>query len=523
MEQDVVAALEPTTVFSLAGLVYLALAVAAGCHVLLHKQNESAAFSWLGIIVLSPLLGAVMYWLFGVNRIRRRAQAYRPPGTRPPPLGADGAPLVAQATPAALEPRFRQLMHLGAAIHPTPYTGGNAIVALTDGDEGYPRMLRAIEGATGHVLLSSYIFAHDAVGRRFVEALVRAHERGVTVRVLIDGVGVSYGFARTRADRVLRRHGVRSVRFLSALSTTGTRFLNLRNHRKILAVDGRVAFVGGLNIRENNLVAVPGRHRTRDLHFEVRGPLVDQIQDVFVDDWRFASKERGFEVPTGAVGPDEACGSGRESGGGSASGPADGPVREPGGRPGSAADAASGGGVRARVLLDGPDENYAKLQMTMVGAINAARTSVRVVTPYFLPDRTVVNALQLAALRGVAVDIVVPERNNLPFVGWAMQANEWRLAGYGIHLHHSPDPFDHTKLFLVDGTWTLIGSSNWDSRSLELNFEINVECYDGRFAAAMTAVFEAKRASARALGLPPRRALPVRLRNNFFRLFSPYL
>ena len=487
MEADVVAALEPTTVFSLAGLVYLCLAVAAGCHVLLHKQNEGAAFSWLGVIVLSPLLGAVLYWLFGINRIRRRAQASRPDhaARRPPHLDADGEPLAAPVPPTALEPRFRQLMHLGAAIHPTPYTGGNALEPLAGGDEAYPRMLQAIDAATNHVLLASYIFAHDGIGERFVDALARAHERGVTVRVLIDGVGVSYGLFRARADRALRRRGVPCVRFLSALSTTGTRFLNLRNHRKILVVDGRVAFVGGLNIRDDNLSGSGVRHATRDVHFEVTGPVVGQVQAAFVDDWIFASKEHGFAVPA--------------------------PV------------AAHAGRVRARVLLDGPDENYAKLAMTIVGAINAARASVRVASPYFLPDRTIVNALQLAALRGVAVDVLVPERNNLPFVGWAMQANWWRLAEYGIRLHLSPPPFDHSKLFLVDDAFTLVGSSNWDSRSLELNFEINVECYDEGFSARMAELFEAKRAAARALGRPPERALPVRLRNNFFRLFSPYL
>ncbi len=487
MEQDVVAALEPTTVFSVAGLIYLALAIAAGCHVLLNKQNESAAFSWLGIIVLSPLLGALMYWLFGINRIRRRAQAVRPSQatTRPPHLDAHGELVIEPAVPAALAPRFRQLMHLGAAIHPTPYTGGNRLVPLTDGDEAYPRMLAAIDAARDSVLLSSYIFAYDDVGERFVDALARAHERGAAVRVLIDGVGVSYGFARRRADRELRRHGVRSVRFLSALSTTGTRFLNLRNHRKILVVDATTAFVGGLNIRENNLVRAGGKGRTRDVHFEVSGPVVEQIQDVFVEDWRFASQEHDFDVP-----------------------PA----------PGRHA-----GHVRARVLLDGPDENYAKLQMTILAAINAARTSVRVATPYFLPDRTVVAALQMAALRGVKVDILVPARNNLPFVGWAMQANEWRMTEYGIRLHHSPPPFDHSKLFLVDDGWTLVGSSNWDARSLELNFEINLECYDEAFCAQMTRVFDDKCAAATHLGRPGKRALAVRLRNNFFRLFSPYL
>lgn len=490
MAMDVIGTeLEPETVFSLAGVVYLLLAIAAGVHVVLNKQNEGAAFSWLGIIVLSPLLGAVLYWLFGINRIRRRARADRPDrAARLPPHRdetLDGDSLLPHGTRERFEARWQQLMQLGAAIHPEAYVTGNALEPLVDGDEGYPRMLAAIDGARHSVRLSSYIFSHDEIGKRFVDALVAAHERGVHVRVLIDGVGVSYGLRWIRADRALRRRGVTSVRFLSAFSTAGTRFLNLRNHRKILVVDGEVAFVGGLNIRAHNLVASAGRHATRDVHFAVRGPVVAQIDRVFCDDWQFAAKEQlERAVPVEPL------------------------------------DTAS---VQARVLVDGPDEDYAKLQMTMVAAIDVARVSIRIVTPYFLPDRSVINALQLAALRGVHIDVIVPAKSNLPFVGWAMQANRWKLIEYGIHLHESPPPFDHSKLFLIDDQWCLIGSSNWDARSLELNFEINLECYDAALNARLSELVDAKRRLATRLTRVPERPLIIRLRNNFFRLFSPYL
>jgi len=488
---DAVVELEPQTVFSLAGLVYLLLALGAGMHVVLNKQNEGAAFSWLGVIVLSPLLGALLYWLFGINRIRRRARAGRPDGAYRLPPHRDAELDVDRLLPDALldefEPRWRQLMRLGAAIHPEAYTSGNALELLHNGDEAYPRMLAAIDGARETVRLSSYIFSNDVIGQRFVEALARASERGVQVRVLIDGVGISYGLGWIRVDRALRRRGVNTVRFLSTFSTSGTRFLNLRNHRKILLVDGTLAFVGGLNIRDHNLLALGGRHATRDVHFAVRGPVLAQIDRTFRDDWRFAAKERLTAAPVPAPVPaEEGC-------------------------------------VDARVLLDGPDEDYAKLQMTMVAVINAARQRIEIVTPYFLPDRSVLNALQLAALRGVRIDVVVPADNNLPFVGWAMQANAWKLLDYGIRLHESPSPFDHSKLFLVDDLWCLIGSSNWDARSLELNFEINLECYDVAFNACVSRLIAARKRGARRVMGDVRPSLPIRLRNNFFRLFSPYL
>ena len=491
------------TAISVAGVLHVLVVAVVGTHVLLNKQNEGAAFSWLGIVALSPLLGAMLYWVFGINRIRRHARAELPRGEELPGLplerlpdvpvgeGLPGAPLEetdGAALPAwmrALPPRWQGLTRLGLAIHPARYLEGNEIVPLIDGDEAYPAMISAIEGAERSVVLSSYIFEHDAAGRRFVEALVLARERGVSVRVLIDGLGVGYGLSLVRSDRVLRKAGVPTARFLPFLSRAGVRFLNLRNHRKILSVDGRVAFVGGMNIRAGNLLSVPSRHHTRDTHFRVRGPAIDQINAVFADDWQFACGEQ-LSLPSWA--------------GERIAGP-----------------------VVSRVVLDGPDDNYQKLQHTMIGAINVARHSIDVVTPYFLPGRTVVSALEIASLRGVRVRICVPERNNLPFVGWAMRANVARLAGYGIELFESPPPFDHSKLFVVDDRWSLIGSSNWDARSLELNFEINLECYDRTLNARLRRIVSGKLDEARPLGDELAEPLPARLRNNFFRLFSPYL
>jgi cardiolipin synthase len=283
---------------------------------------------------------------------------------------------------------------------------------------------------------------------------------------------------------VLRRHGVATARFLSAWSTTGTRFINLRNHRKILSVDGRVAFVGGLNIRANNLLKSSSGDHTQDVHFLVEGPVINQINDVFVEDWQFAANE-SLELPR--------------------------------------FESAVAGSVVSRVLLDGPDVNYQKLQLTMMAAINTACRNIRIVTPYFIPDGTLINALQLAVLRGVCVELLVPDKNNLKFIDWAMRANESKLLEYGITIYRSKPPFDHSKLFLVDEEWSLIGSSNWDSRSLELNFEINLECYDRAFNRELVELFDARSQQAAAVTGKRDQQLIARLRNNFFRLFSPYL
>jgi len=294
-------------------------------------------------------------------------------------------------------------MRLGTAIHSSDYLWGNQMQALINGDGAYPVMLEAIRNSQKSVVLSSYIFEYDDIGKRFVDELIAASERGVAVRVLIDGLGVGYGLSLVRSDRVLRRRGVKTARFLSFFSSTGTRFINLRNHRKILSVDGEVAFVGGMNIRDNNVLKRPAADHTQDVHFKVRGPVINQINAVFVEDWQFASGET-LDLP-------------RWQGG-------------------------SIGQVSSRVLLDGPDNNYQKLLLTIIGVINVATQHIRIATPYFLPGQNVIQALQLAVLRGVRVEIVVPAKNNLAPVGWAMRANEKKLVDHGIHLYESAAPFD---------------------------------------------------------------------------------
>jgi cardiolipin synthase len=344
-------------------------------------------------------------------------------------------------------------------------------------------MLEAIDAARTSISLCSYIFDNDAAGRRFVEALGRAVERGVQVRVLIDALGARYGWPPITGR--LRRAGVRVARFLPTLLPALMPFMNLRNHRKLLVVDGRVGFTGGMNIREHFL---PGHGDAHDLHFRVEGPVVGQLQETFAEDWAFTTKER-------------------------LRGEAWFPPLEP------------AGPVFARGIPDGPDEDFETLRLTLLGALACARTSVRIITPYFLPDSALVTALNVAALRGVRVDVVLPERLNLPVVQWAATAQLWQVMRPQCRVFLTAPPFDHTKLMVVDGAWCLVGSANWDPRSLRLNFEFDVECYDPELAARLDVLIDERLARARRITLEEvnGRSLPIRLRDGVARLLSPYL
>jgi len=302
----------------------------------------------------------------------------------------------------------------------------------------------------------------------------------------MDGVGARY--SRPPITRDLANRGVRVATFLPSRVPWRTPFMNLRNHRKLLVVDGKIGFAGVMNIREGCLLEEPSSHPVQDLHFRVEGPVVEHLFKTFAADWVFTTGEQ-----------------------------LDGEAW--------ATASAVAGAVAARGIPDGPDEDFENIRWTLEAALGASRSAVRVVTPYFLPEASLIAALRLAAIRGVRVDIVLPERNNLRLVQWAQNAQLWQLLEVGCRIWLSPTPFDHSKLMVIDDDWSLFGSSNWDPRSLRLNFEIVVEAYDRTFAGSLSRIADEKIAGSRRLSLTEvdQRSLPVRLRDGVARLFLPYL
>jgi cardiolipin synthase A/B len=472
----------------LAAAAVAVVAIVASLHAIFHKRNVGTAVAWVGLIWLSPLLGAALYLFFGINRIRRRASALR--GNQAPFRHPGPLPRVSvEALEDHLGPENEHLAsiaRLGERITVRPLVSGNRIEALRDGDEAYPAMLEAIGRAEHSVSLATYIFDNDRAGRAFCDALAAAVRRGVEVRVLIDDVGARYSFPSM--PRVLARAGVRVGRFLPAALHWGMPYFNLRNHRKIMVVDGREGFTGGINIREGHWLRLNPSHPVRDLHFRVEGPVVTELQEVFAEDWVFTTGERlaGEEwFPASAP----------------------------------------RGGMVARGISDGPDIDFEKLPSVILGALGSARRSVRIATPYFIPDDNLATALTLAALRGVAVELLLPMQSNLTLVQWASYAHWTPLLEKGCRIFEAPPPFDHSKLMVVDGVWTLLGSANWDPRSMLLNFEFNVECYDVDLGARMDGWLRERIAGAREVSLERHRARPLglQLRDGLARLLSPYL
>ena len=478
-----------------AGFDFLAVLLAS-VHALLHKRDSRAATLWLGLIWFLPVFGPLLYLALGVNRIRRRAVELGVHGTFRLPVPEDlGEPEHEGAE------HLKMLARTVSRVIARPLTAGNRIDPLVNGDAAFPAMLAAIESAKKSVSLCTYIFDNDKSGRKFIAALSRAVKRGVAVRVLIDAAGTRYSWPPV-TWRLLRKK-IRFARFLPASVWTPWRVatLNLRNHRKVLVVDGQTAFTGGMNIRHGNILrweeapGEPARGNTRptrnlvqDLHFRVEGPLVAQLQEAFSNDWAFATREI-----------------------------LDGEIWFP--------ELKESGSVIARAVTDGPDHDFEKVRWAFLAALSEAQTSIQIVTPYFLPDVALVAALNLAALRGVCVDIILPAKNNLPYVHWASRAMWWQVLERGCKIWLTPPPFDHSKLMIVDGHWVSLGSANWDARSLRLNFELNVECYGRDFAQEMEKLIKKKILAAREVTLSEvdGRRLPGKLRDAIARLFSPFL
>ncbi len=458
-----------------ATIAHLAIASAVTVHVLLNKRDVGAAISWMGIAWLSPFVGGLLYITLGINRVKRRAKRLRRERSHLFVVDdtAPNAPGSGPLTP--LEYAIGRLTGL-------PTAHGNTAEMLASGDEAYPRMLAAIDAAEKTVGLCSYIFRADTIGQAFIDALLRARQRGVQVRVLIDGVGGGYFLSGAYFN--LRRAGVPVARFLHSYLPWRTPFLNLRNHRKVLVVDGRIGFIGGLNIGDENVTAGKPAHPVHDTHFRLEGPVVEQLTEVFADDWLFQTAER---LADDSWFP----------------------------------DLVETGSVAARVVTSGPDEDLEQIEFVALHAIACARHSIRVVTPYFLPPDALTTALGQAAMRGIKVDIVVPEHSNHRFVDWARRVPMRSLVGAGVNVWFVPPPFDHSKLMTIDNAWSLIGSANWDTRSFRLNFELTVEVQDPGFALRIGQAARAGRLLA--LAELEGDSLPVRLRNGAARLLQPYL
>jgi len=463
------------------------IAMAAAGHALLYKRDPRAALGWIAVCLLYPLVGPILYFLFGINRVRTRAKKLHHYWQFPIYIGYERAENEDAAAVSSLElpKEVKAIARISDAITRRPSVGGNTIEMLHNGEQVYPAMLNAIQDSKHSLFLSTYIFETNETGRQFIDALACAAGRGVDVRVILDGIGEWY--SSPRAGTLLKRRDVRITHFLPPRLFPPALHINLRNHRKILVADGCIGFIGGMNIGDRHLAErVENPSRVVDAHFRLTGPAVTQIEQIFLEDWGFCTGE--------SITPPKLC-------------------------------AVSSGNTICRAIVDGPNEDLDRLSTILVSAVSTAQSHISIMTPYFLPSRELIAALQAAALRGVVITIVLPSKNNLAFVHWATRNMLWELLVWGARVFYQPPPFVHTKLFVVDNHYAQVGSANIDPRSLRLNFELALEVFDKGFVDVLEDHIQKCRKQSTEVTLSDcdNRFLPLRIRDALAWLFSPYL
>lgn len=468
-------------------LIHIVAAISVTVDAVLRKRHIPAIIGWVGLAWLAPIIGSLLYLWFGINRLHRTANALNLDAARNEVNANHLASTASSSLAMARHPSLLGLDRLGTRITGTLLHAGNSVEPLYGGDSAYPAMIAAINEAQQSVTLCSYIFDSDATGQAFISALSAAQKRGVAVRVLVDGVGARY--SRPSIFRALHRAGLPNAIFLPTRLPRLLKYSNLRNHRKIMVVDGTIGFTGGMNIRDGHSLQKNSRSPIQCIHFRIKGPVVTDLQETFAVDWLFSSGESLEGAPWFPNRIDDA------------------------------------GSTLARGVPSGPDQDLDNMLQLLLGALSVANHSVYIVTPYFLPDSELNQTLQITAMRGVNVHIVLPAKSNLPIIDWAMMPQLPYLMEAGCHVHLTPAPFDHSKLMVVDEDWSFIGSSNWDPRSLRLNFEFNLECYDYQLAAELRQHIALKIVQGRQLTLDElyNRSFSKRLRDGLARLLSPYL
>lgn len=471
---DDLAAIPLTLGLSLAWAAYL---LVLSSWIVLQKRPPLSTLSWILSLAALPLLGFVIYFFLGPQKVRRqrvRRQRLR----RLHHCSARGDPAAAAALP-------RRKRGLGALVEKAtgaPVSTLQSVTLLSSGSEAFDALLEAIAAAREHVHLEYYIIEPDAAGDRLAAALIDKARSGVQVRLLIDAIG-SANLGR-RWLRPLREAGIRVARFHPFRAAALRPLLNFRTHRKIVVIDGRIGFTGGMNIcaQQDARYCDSAWH---DLHVRMEGEAVGWLQALFAEDWLYA---RGQTLPENALYPEQAPGP-----------------------------------VTAQIVASGPDSDSEAIHRAFLQAIHDARERVWLVTPYFVPGEATLYALSNAALRGVDVRLLLPAHSDSRFVQAAGRSYYDELLGRGVQIHEYQPSVLHAKALLVDDDCAFVGTANFDQRSFRLNFEVALACYDRGFAATLAAQMERDRAQSLRIVQPRPLSGAQRLAEAVARLFSPVL
>jgi len=485
--------LSPVKGFNTGNIVYFifsSMVFFAGLIILLERRDPAKTLAWLLILVFLPVIGFVLYLIFGRHpRKRRIANKKKILSHQLYPLDhsiwQETHDFLSQNVEAQKKSRLIKLIYHNANFPPTIK---NEIKILTNGEEIFPHFIQAIKEAQGHIHLETYILRNDNIGKTIAELLCAKAQAGVSVRLIYDGIG-SFQLGKAYLQK-LRSAGVEVGVFFPVKLPLLHRKINFRNHRKILVVDGKVGFVGGANIGDEYLGKDPEIGFWRDTHVRLKGESVYFLQKIFLQDWHFITgKTPVLNLPI--LFPE---------------------------------DNVQGDHI-VQITASGPDSPWEAIMQIYYYTIATAEKSVYITSPYFIPNESIYTALKTAALSGVDVKLLLPATPDHKIVYWAAMSYLEDLLAAGVEIYFYHNGFIHAKVLTVDGIVSSIGSANMDQRSFSLNFEVNAYIYDRETADRLNQDFHADLEHAKRLTLEEfqKRPLSHHFLESFARLFSPLL
>ena len=420
---------------------------------LMKTRTAQGATAWVVALISMPFVALPLYWVFGRAKFAGYTQTLKEFDAevdvqlRKAQEGTLKQWLVHPRDEADLRTRGEMLGFRDLAT--LPFTRGNGLQLLIDGEATFKAIFEGIDEAEDYVLAQFYIIHDDQVGRAFKQKLIDAAQRGVRVFLVYDEIG-SYDLPR-RYLRELREAGVRVSGFSGDRGWLGRFRINFRNHRKIVVVDGKRAFVGGLNVGDEYLGRDPKISPWRDTHLAVQGPAVQGLQFSFLRDWYYGSQETPDVRWELTPSDQDQC---------------------------------------ALVLASGPADELETCGLLYAHAIESAEKRIWIATPYFVPDGRVLGALQLAALRGVDVRILMPRQTDSIFFKYVPYAYFPEAENAGVKIFLYERGFMHQKVLLVDDDYAAVSTANLDNRSFRLNFEVTCLANDAAFCAEVAAMLE---------------------------------
>lgn len=472
-------------------LGYVLVIIAVIYRILLENRNPVRTLAWLLVLVLLPVAGLVLYIYFGMNYRKVKMFSMKGLGdvkwlqymSEEQKQRVQKMELLKKDDMATVRRLMLLLLNNSKAL----LSRYNSVEILNNGEETFRSIFKAIEIAKRYIHVEYYIIERGELGSRLKDLLIAKAREGVEVRVIYDDVG-SWSLPKAYI-RDMRAAGIQIYPFLPVRFPLFTNKVNYRNHRKIVVIDGEIGFIGGLNFADRYLHGLPGIGIWRDTHLKVRGEVVTSLQTVFLFDWYFVRQEVLLNKTEYL--PDKRVDS----------------------------------NVVMQTVASGPDSDWTSIQQTYFTLINMARKYVYISTPYFMPGETTINCLKAAAMSGVDVRIMIPYKSDSPLTSWCTRSYIEELLTPGVHVYQYRKGFNHSKIIIVDGLVSTVGTANMDMRSFEQNFEINLILYDRNTSQKLASYFLDDLKASTEIQLNEWKFRPHRdrLRESLARLFAPLL